>query len=83
VEASPYTQVRIQTGLPAAPMHEPRLCAITQEPETALKQPVYLGAANQARVYEYADLIIWWVEHGKEPAPFGVFTRDELWRAAK
>ena len=81
-EASSFKQVRAQAGPPAAPTDEPRLCAITQELDAALKQPVYLGAANQARVYEYAELLKWWVEHGKEPAPFGPFTLDQLWRSA-
>lgn len=82
-ESLSFEKIPQRIGLPVAAANEPRLCTITQEAEDALVQPVYLGDKGNVRVYEYADLITWWVEHGREPASFTAFALEQLWRAAK
>jgi hypothetical protein len=81
-ESLTYVQIARHQALLPAEADGPRVCAITQETEDALVRPVYLGSPGNARVYDYDSLIAWWVEHGKEPAPYGAFSLNQLWLAS-
>lgn len=45
------------------------ICPITQESLGELHQPVAVGPTSSPRVYECENLLRWWQDHGKEPAP--------------
>ena len=55
-------------------------CAITQEPLDVLTEPVFIGEGNQIRVYEYADLLVWWIRNGHEPSTRQPLKLESLYR---
>jgi hypothetical protein len=66
----------------AVRINEQLICPLTQESLASLEEPVYLGRGSNIRVYEYSDLVKWWLSRGTDPATTQPFSLSDLWRAS-
>jgi hypothetical protein len=81
-QAAPYASLPLIDSASADVNWLELRCTIIQEPLDGITEPVFVGEGSQTRLYEYGDLMIWWIRHGTEPATRQPLSLEQLYRFA-